>query len=114
MKVVTINVRGLNNPDKNKSFWKWILSEDFDVICVQEHKLHHLASTMGHCHHYTLFYGGNLNGYSGVLTIIKDTLSPKLGLNHHSGKGLFIELPYLLETYMVLMRPLPKLLFGTG
>ena len=68
------------------------MKEDFDVVCVQEHKLHFAVNTTGHCHNYTLFFGGTTNGYSGVLTIIKDNLCPTVILNHHSGRALFIEI----------------------
>ena len=36
MNIVTINVRGLGNPQKRKILFQWIETKDFDIICLQE------------------------------------------------------------------------------
>lgn len=92
MKLATYNVKGINNPDKYKALWKWILREDYDVVCLEEHKLHHHAGLVSHCHQYTLFFGGIAKGYSGTLTMIKNSFQPQVCINHPSGRGLFINI----------------------
>ncbi len=36
MKIVTINVRGLNNPTKRMTIFKWLENGHFDIILLQE------------------------------------------------------------------------------
>ena len=35
MNIVTINVRGLGNPQKCKTLFQWIEAKGFDIICLQ-------------------------------------------------------------------------------
>lgn len=91
MKVSSHNIQGLNNPDKLRAFWKWLLSNDVDVACVQEHKLHDQAGKIQHCNGFTLLYGGKHNQYSGTLTIVKNKLCPSLLFNHDNGRVLGVQ-----------------------
>ena len=36
MEVVTINVRGLGNPQKRKTLFKWLETKAYDIVCLQE------------------------------------------------------------------------------
>ncbi len=36
MNIVTINVRGLNNPQKRQTILQWLKFKQFDIICLQE------------------------------------------------------------------------------
>lgn len=92
MKIGTFNIQGLNNPDKLKALWKWLLTLDLDILCVQEHKLHDNAGKVQHCNGYTLFYGGSPPSYSGTMTFVKNHLKPTLVLNHTSGRLLGIQI----------------------
>ena len=96
MKIITYNVKGLHNSTKAKALWSWLFTENIDVCCLQEHKLHHLAGSILHYRGYTLFYGGKKGGYSGTLTCIKTTLNPTIVLNHESGRclGTSVQSPF--------------------
>lgn len=86
MKVATYNIRGLNGPDKLRSLWNWILSQDLDIICIQEHRLTPTKDNVSYCNNYTQFFGDGSSGSSGVLTIIKNSINPKCMHNHPSGR----------------------------
>lgn len=92
MKIATYNVKGLNGPNKMRCIWQWLLALDLDVICLQEHKLQLGKASVSFCNNYSLFYGGDSSGYSGTLSIIKNSLNPKLVHNHPSGRCLIIEI----------------------
>ena len=36
MKVITLNVRGINDPTKRITLFKWLENNHFDIICLQE------------------------------------------------------------------------------
>lgn len=46
LKLLSLNVRGLNTPNKRKQIWHYILHHDPDVIMLQET---HLMKTDLHC-----------------------------------------------------------------
>lgn len=91
MKIATHNIQGLNNPDKLKALWKWLLMSDIDVLCLQEHKLHDQTGKIQHCNGYTLFYGGS-SSYSGTLNVVKDKFKPTSAINHASGRILTVQI----------------------
>lgn len=90
MKTASYNVKGLSDYVKLKSVWSWILESTLDVLCLQEHKLHNKACTVEYCHGFTLFYCGFPGKYSGTLTIVMNSISPHLAVNHVSGRCLGI------------------------
>ncbi|MCO5562988.1 hypothetical protein L7F22_016624 [Adiantum nelumboides] len=75
MKILSYNVRGLNDPTRLSMFNQWVLQNDCDVVFVQEHKLHNRGGATYHFKGYSCFYGGIQEQYSGVLTLIKNTLN---------------------------------------
>ena len=74
MKVASFNVKGLSDSHKLRALWTWLLALDLDIVCIQEHKLHHFAGTNHYFKGYTLFYGGIQGGYSGTLLAVKNYL----------------------------------------
>lgn len=78
MKCASLNVRGFNNPDKVRSIWQVILAIDLDVIYLQDHKSNFVTHSNAYFHDYTLFYGGLGGGYFGTLSIIKNSLCPRM------------------------------------
>ncbi|MCO5559109.1 hypothetical protein L7F22_012701 [Adiantum nelumboides] len=71
MIVTTFNVKGIKDPSKLVSFNAWLLRNNVDVGCFQEHEFHERAGKMFFYKGYCMFYGGQPDGYSGVLTCIK-------------------------------------------
>lgn len=62
-----------------------MLDNDFDICCIQVHKLHSQAGLIYPYKNYLLFFGGCSEGYSGTLIAIKSSLEPVQILNHSSG-----------------------------
>lgn len=89
-KIATLNMKGLSNLVKLKALWNWIWSHKLDILCIQEHKLHHFAAVITYYKGYTLIYGGHRNLYSSALIIICSSLSPTVLFNHESGRRLSI------------------------
>lgn len=74
MKVASYNARGLNDPTRLAIFHKWVMQQNLDIVLVQEYKMHKRASQTFHFKGFSCFYGGKQGSYSGVLTLVKNTL----------------------------------------
>lgn len=87
MKILSFNVKGLNDPNRLSMFHQWVLQSDGDIILVQEHKMHNRGGEIFHFKGYTCFYGGVKGEYSGVLTLIRTALNPVWITDHKSRRA---------------------------
>ena len=96
MKVITINTNGIRAAWR-KGFFKWMLKQDADVVCLQETKAHHHQLgreilSPGNYHGY--FKDAIKKGYSGVALYSRkmpDKIVDNLGWSSADDEGRFIQ-----------------------
>ncbi|WP_120953127.1 exodeoxyribonuclease III [Helicobacter sp. L8] len=96
MRLVSWNVNGLR-ACMQKGFEAFLLESGADVFCVQETKMHPQQASFSFDHYHTFWNSAHKKGYSGVLTLSKDTpLSVRygLGLEEHDSEGRVITCEY--------------------
>ena len=95
MKITTWNVRGLCSRFRMHEVWRIVLSEQWDVLCVVEHKDHRNAGLISYSKGYTLCYAGNVHGeYSGIVMFIRDKFQPKVIVSDEFGRFIVVEICY--------------------
>lgn len=96
MRVITINLNGIRSAAK-KGFFDWMLSQNADVICVQETKaqMEHLQDDLYRPQgYYCYFEDAEKKGYSGVGIYSRKephNIKRGLGWGHADTEGRYIE-----------------------
>jgi len=99
MRVISLNLNGIRSAH-SKGFYKWLVRQRADVVCLQETKAH-LAQlsdeirTPGRWH--TYFFDAEKKGYSGVAIFSKiepDSVTRGLGLEEFDREGRYIQLDF--------------------
>lgn len=99
MKIVSVNLNGIRSAQR-KGFFKWMLQQDADVVCIQEVKCHvavlppELFNPGGY-HGY--FHDAVKPGYSGVGIYCKkrpDEVNWGIGFSDMDAEGRYIEARY--------------------
>lgn len=95
LRLITYNLNGIRAA-LNKGFADWVISEDFDIICIQETKASYgqvdmsaLTAAGYHPH----WHSAEKKGYSGVLTISKvqpDKVVYGCGMEKYDREGRII------------------------
>jgi len=93
---MTLNANGIRAAHR-KGFFKWMLKQDVDVVCIQETKAqtHQLSEEIllpdGY---FGFFNGAEKKGYSGVAIYSRhqpDDIKTKLGWHHADTEGRYIQ-----------------------
>jgi exodeoxyribonuclease III len=96
MRIITANLNGIRSAAK-KGFFDWLVTQDADVICVQETKaqMEHLKDTIFRPQGYHAHFADAVKkGYSGVGIYSKkepDHLIVGLGWEHADQEGRYIQ-----------------------
>ena len=96
MKIITFNSNGIRSAQR-KGFFKWMLKQDADVVCVQETKaqVHQLDKEVLSPNGYTGFFkDAEKKGYSGVALYTRkmpDRVIDTIGLKWADREGRFIQ-----------------------
>ena len=95
MKITTWNVRGICSRFKMHEVWSALLHNQWDVLCVVEHKEHKNAGLMLNTKGYTLCYSGKVKGdYSRVVMFIIDVFCPQVIFTDDLGRFLVVQISY--------------------
>jgi len=96
MKVMTLNVNGIRAGHR-KGFFKWMLEQNIDVVCIQETKaqVHQLSEEiLSPNGYYGFFNDAEKKGYSGVAIYTRqqpDKIKTNLGWHHADSEGRYIQ-----------------------
>lgn len=96
MKVMTLNVNGIRAGHR-KGFFKWMLEQNIDVVCIQETKaqVHQLSEEiLSPNGYYGFFNDAEKKGYSGVAIYTRqqpDKIKTNLGWYHADSEGRYIQ-----------------------
>lgn len=96
MKVMTLNVNGIRAGHR-KGFFKWMLKQNVDVVCIQETKaqVHQLSEAILLPKGYSGFFNdAEKKGYSGVAIYSRqqpDKIKTTLGWHHADSEGRYIQ-----------------------
>mgnify|MGYP001156505146 CR=1 FL=1 len=96
MKIMTLNANGIRAAHR-KGFFKWMLKQDVDVVCIQETKAqtHQLSEEILLPDGYFGFFNdAEKKGYSGVAIYSRqqpDEIKTKLGWHHADTEGRYIQ-----------------------
>jgi exodeoxyribonuclease-3 len=98
MRIITCNVNGLRSAIK-KSFFEWLLTQQADMICLQETRLHaqHLASDFKLPGYQAYFCYAEKKGYSGVAIYSRynpDQVINQLGWPVADQEGRYLQLDF--------------------
>ncbi|HLD17250.1 MAG TPA: exodeoxyribonuclease III [Coxiellaceae bacterium] len=99
MRIITANLNGIRSAAK-KGFFKWVIDQNADIICVQEVRGH-----LGDLHedvykiagYYDYFCEAEKKGYSGVAIYCKiepDRILRELGWDHADKEGRYIQVDF--------------------
>lgn len=79
LKILSLNVKGLNSPYKSKILWNDALKTNSDILCIQE--LHFTGDNPPKFSFYKfphIFFSNYSKKKRGVITIIKDSVTFQL------------------------------------
>lgn len=98
MKVISLNANGIRSASK-KGFFEWVMSENADVICLQETKAH-LEILQGQFQlpgYHLYFHDAQKPGYSGVAIYSKfkpEAVRVGLGFKAADEEGRYVQLDF--------------------
>jgi exodeoxyribonuclease-3 len=110
MRIITLNLNGIRAAAK-KGFFKWMVAQKPDVVCLQEHKaqIHQLEDGVYSPKGYErFFYDAQKKGYSGVgiYTRIKpEKVTCGLGWKHADDEGRYIQVDFKKHSVISLYMP---------
>lgn len=99
MRIITCNVNGIRSAN-NKGFFRWMVAQDADVICLQETKaqLHQLGDDVVDIPGYrSWFFDAEKKGYSGVAVYSRhdpDAVQVGLGWSDMDAEGRYLQLDF--------------------
>ena len=92
IRIASINARGCNSAKKKATLSQWMLTNNFDILCIQETHLKEEkikdfdTKWQGTCYHNP----STSNHSKGVVTIFKNTQTLDIGSIHKHGDGRII------------------------
>ena len=96
MRIISVNVNGIRSA-ANKGFFRWMVSQQADVVCLQETRAqqHQLQADQFHPRGFhAYFFAAARHGYSGVALYCRkrpDRVSTGLGWEHCDTEGRYIQ-----------------------
>jgi len=99
MKIISANTNGIRAA-ASKGFFDWVLSEDLDVICIQETKAHEqqlLDPVFNPAGYFRYFSEAEKKGYSGVAIYTKkkpDKIIHALGFDLADTEGRYVQVDF--------------------
>ncbi|MEX2656197.1 MAG: exodeoxyribonuclease III [Balneolales bacterium] len=96
MKIITVNVNGIRSAYQ-KGFFKWLLQQQADVVCLQETKaqIHQLVEDiLSPPGYFSYFNDAEKKGYSGVAIYSRkqpDKVFNELGWDHADTEGRYLQ-----------------------
>ena len=98
LKLLSLNVKGLNSPFKRKALWNDALKFGCDILCIQEsHFARDNPPQFSHPKFPHIFASHNSKKKKGVLTIIKDSISFQLLDSKIDQQGRYVILVAKIE-----------------